>query len=101
MYLLFQGYNDSRYSIRNTESKGNGNWLSHINILIQLNFIFASLYFAYGHKTKVLSLQVCDSYNGKWPYFRQKAQQQLLPLTLFLFVILYSSCPTIINPYIL
>ncbi len=24
------------------------------------------------------------SYNGKWPYFRQKAQQQLLPLTLFL-----------------
>lgn len=84
MYLLFQGYNDSRYSTRNTESKGNGNWLSYINILIHLNFIFASLYFAYGHKTKVYLYKyaIPTMESGLTP--RQEARQQLFPLTLFL-----------------
>lgn len=100
MYLLFQGYNDSRYSTRNTESKGNGNWLSYINILIQLNFIFASLYFAYGHKTKVY-LTSMRFLQWKVALLPPESSTTVTSFDIIPFVILYSSCPTIINPDIL
>ena len=94
MYLLFQGYNDSRYSIRNTESKGNGNWLSHINILIQLNFIFASLYFAYGHKTKVYLYKYAIP-TMEVALLPSESSTTVTSFDIISFVILYSSCPTI------